>query len=580
MKAPPRFFKPLFAILLSAFVAACGGSGGTPEPKRLNLSGTAAVGAALAEATVTVKCATGGGTTATDVNGDYTLSLADAELPCVIQVVGDAGGISVTLHSVAEQGTGSNGEVSAVANVTPLTEMIVAQLVGALPGEFFESFSSSTNITAAQLTLATGAILEALKAYTGIDVTAIDPFKATLVAASSENTGNTYDQLLDQLGEKISLESLGVVVTQIANAASNESTETNTETTTLADVMTGVDAGAMPYCPQAISGKYRVLQYDGRTYVVQIDFKNLTYNRPDGTPLFTMAPLDAAKPCEFTVAGVSDAGHSVSFTFAMGANGGGIYRIVNATTGGSSVGYIFPAQSHSIASLKGQWTLLLSGRYDGQWEHVLSRITVGNDGAAVACDYDTIENPECIDPENLTISARTDGGFSVSQVDSTSAAQAWMFVAPNGGVTLFGTNNPTGDLAAFDRTHFVATRATKLALPQVDSVSRISEAQVRVGASYSTSFSRDAITNTDVNAETSTVTRRLESNGRIDQVRYNFPIDGVRFRPAGTSVVDGVTLTFFDTLQLPLATGTLVTINTNPVSISQPHLFSLATGRP
>src|SRR5689334_18910701 len=130
---------------LAALVAACGGGGGggsvattappppPPPQASLQVSGTAAVGAALANAPVQAKCATGSGTATTAADGSYSISIVGGALPCLVKVTGSADGETVTLHSVADSGTtnAADAVTSAKANATPLTELIITQLTGA-----------------------------------------------------------------------------------------------------------------------------------------------------------------------------------------------------------------------------------------------------------------------------------------------------------------------------------------------------------------------------------------------------------------------------------------------------------------
>lgn len=83
------------------------------------LSGTAATGAALASAAVTVSCAQGSATTLTDGGGNYRVSV-NAALPCVITVA--SGGTS--LHSLAYAG--------GTFNTTPETELMLVYLAAQL----------------------------------------------------------------------------------------------------------------------------------------------------------------------------------------------------------------------------------------------------------------------------------------------------------------------------------------------------------------------------------------------------------------------------------------------------------------
>ncbi|HSW18842.1 MAG TPA: hypothetical protein VLJ86_16595 [Ramlibacter sp.] len=582
--------KNSFAVCaVAALVAGCLGggddapaAGGTTPPVGLKLSGTAAVGAALASAPVDVKCAAGGGTATTNASGAYELTLQDATLPCIISVTGTVNSATVVLHSVAPSGTGA----TAVANVTPLTEMIVAQLTGASPAEIFASFGAGTAISGQQLQTATATLLAALKTATGIDATAIDPFTAALVPVSSANaTGNGYDQLLDSLGNKVTVESLPVVVAQIA-AASSATTAGATPPTTLGDVMAGVDAGTMPNCPSVISGKYRTLDYWGRTRIRQIDFKALKFTSPDNVIDFDIA-IDPAKPCEFVASGpvtVDSVDEQHSVKIVMGPEGAGAYNYTatNDTATRVTTGYVFPAQAHAYSSLVGDWTYVQSGYFPfdegggGEMENILGRLSLSGARVVTACEYDSLSNPTCQpDALPLGMTDRADGGFTLTQSGSD-VAQMYAFRAPNGTLTVFATTNPDGARGTdVEQTHFVATRAAKLSLPAVNTVTPFWDAELRRSAPgvFATTLG-DAGSNTvtAVDAATSTVTRTRSSDGRIDTVTYNSPIDGTRLRAAGTFN----SVPFRGALQMPLPAGLTVSTDVD----SDAHFFVISVRHP
>jgi hypothetical protein len=103
------------ALATSALVA-CGGGGGSPKG---TVSGTAAVGAALANATVQLTCKSGAGSTTANANGAYSASF-QFEGPCSISATSGA----ITLNSFAA-GSGT-------FNVTPLTQLLLSYLAGEL----------------------------------------------------------------------------------------------------------------------------------------------------------------------------------------------------------------------------------------------------------------------------------------------------------------------------------------------------------------------------------------------------------------------------------------------------------------
>ena len=566
--------KSTTACAAALVIAGCGGGGGSDgggssaPAASVQLNGTAATGAALANASVSAKCVTGSGSATTDANGIYTLKLEGGALPCIIQVSGTQGGVAVTLHSLAEAGSTN----AAVANVTPLTEMIVAQLSARLPAELFAAFGSGTPVSTETLTAATQAVLSALKAATGIDLGSIDPFKATLVAATTgaPGAGNAYDKLLDQLGDKIGNEALAQVVNQIAIAAAAGAAGG------LGEVMSSVENGHLAGCPVAMSGKYRALDFFGGSSVRQLDFKAMKYNMADGQPLYDIT-ADPAKPCEFVASGVVQ-GTQRSVVVVIGPAGIGAYRSLNLGTGGSSVGYIFPVQTHAASVLAGDWTFLQSGFWtnDG-FSHDVGQFTFKADGKVDVCEYDaswascTLETQD-----NLSVAARaSDGGFDFN--DGTgSVASMYGYRGPNGSLNFFGTTNAAGLDTVEEQAHFVLTRPQKLSVPAVGTAVKYWDVLFnQSGSIRTTSLTQDSNTVTHVNG--SVVNRVRASDGRVDEMHYNQPRDGMRHRMAGTW--NGAP--FASIYQLPInGAGFSVAINSVPTGPSQAHIYGVSLTRP
>ncbi len=110
-----------FAIMIMAITAGCGGGGGggvVPQAASTpSVSGTAATGAAIAGATVTLKDSAGNTRTATTAS-DGTFSIATGTLtpPFLLVVTSPSG----TFYSVS-----ADANTVATVNITPLTDLIV-----------------------------------------------------------------------------------------------------------------------------------------------------------------------------------------------------------------------------------------------------------------------------------------------------------------------------------------------------------------------------------------------------------------------------------------------------------------------
>jgi hypothetical protein len=103
-------------FLAAVALTACGGGG---NPALGSVSGTAAIGAPLANASIQLACKNGSGSATANANGAYSAAF-NFDGPCAITASSGA----VTIHSFAA-GTGTY-------NVTPLTQLLLSYLAGQL----------------------------------------------------------------------------------------------------------------------------------------------------------------------------------------------------------------------------------------------------------------------------------------------------------------------------------------------------------------------------------------------------------------------------------------------------------------
>lgn len=196
------------ALAGSSLLAACGGGSDTPAPPAL--SGTAAVGLPIVGGSVSVKCAGGSALSATTTaSGGWNTTLSGQTLPCAVEVSsGTVGGASSTAiyHSIAL--------TAGTVNITPLTSLVVASVLGASPATWFSSpvftaFNASTVNTA----------LNTLKTQLGLSAAlgAADP----LTTAFAANGSDALDKLLDALSD--ALTGAGLNYAALLAAAQNNS---------------------------------------------------------------------------------------------------------------------------------------------------------------------------------------------------------------------------------------------------------------------------------------------------------------------------------------------------------------------
>ena len=198
------FFIPLL-------LTACGG-GTVGSTSSGTLSGVAAVGTPINGGTINVICAAGSAlTTTTDSSGNWQTTLAGQTLPCAVEVsVGKIGSVpnSTTYHSIAT----STGTV----NVTPLTELLVANLTQSDPAAWYAGLSSSAKPLAVVNQSQVNAALSFLSgALPGLPIRDYNPITTSFTPVS----GNVSDDMLTAL--KTALANNSSTLTVLLSVVSN-----------------------------------------------------------------------------------------------------------------------------------------------------------------------------------------------------------------------------------------------------------------------------------------------------------------------------------------------------------------------
>ena len=187
-------------------LAACGGDGGgggsavaPPAVSPGVLSGTAATGAALANANVAITDSSGTSpceqaVITTTGLGSYSCTLKAGKTAPFFVVVTDPTGNTAPMVSV-QSTTPAAGQALTV-NVTPLTTAIVAQL--SADGNALSVVSSKTVDAAALRQVTANVVAQLANVLTSLGVPAgYDPFSTSISAATGTNVGNTADLVLE-----------------------------------------------------------------------------------------------------------------------------------------------------------------------------------------------------------------------------------------------------------------------------------------------------------------------------------------------------------------------------------------------
>lgn len=147
------------ALLLSACGGGGGGGGGTTAAASSVITGTAAAGAPII-GKVTVKDSLGAQKTVDiEADGTYRVDVAGMTGPFLFRAAGTVGGRDVAYVSAA-----TSADVGNTINITPFTDLIVANIAGMAAEQYFTNNNpSATTLTASELSTATTTLTTRLK---------------------------------------------------------------------------------------------------------------------------------------------------------------------------------------------------------------------------------------------------------------------------------------------------------------------------------------------------------------------------------------------------------------------------------
>ncbi len=529
-------------------LVACGGSdsvdaptGAAPAtpPTAITIAGTAVKGAALSGATVSIKCATGTASATSSADGRYSISMTGATLPCVLKVTGTEGSI---FHSLVA-GTSSTGTY--VANISPLTELLVSNVAGTAPSTYFTTFGSSSTVAPTTVEQAMTYVQTAL---TGIaDLSGVNPLTDTLVV------GNALDQKIDTL--MATLAAAGVTLDQVTTAI--------VENPTAPTVVAAPLAPPASACAWLRSGKYRMIspaETDPlwRFHVVQVDAASLKVTEQDGV----VRTVTSDGACQFTL----DDAESVNKIVV--ASGGLliVHSESKADPTDRSISIGLPEQVLPISDFAGTWHMAgwdpASGSGTPGYVAQTEEVTIDSTGQVTAlssCLGLAACVPE-VGPLPKLVANATKGGFDLIE-SGASSGRAALFK------TLAGQS--VFVLLADDGQVIVGTRKAPLAsLPAVGTQSAFRQFTVNSSGAV-TPLSEDSITVLAVDDAAKTVTRKLTSTNRVDMQAYDKPRNGLRYRAADSCTVDNAPVTCAEYVQLPLpGIGAVLTLSvgTSPMS--------------
>jgi len=531
----------------------CGGSDdSTPTPPptltptSITIGGTAVKGAALASAAVTVKCGAGTGTTTTAANGAYTVAITSGALPCIVKVVAGDG---TTYHSLVS-GTGNTGTFT--ANLSPLTEMVVAQLTGTAPATFFGAFGSTSTVPTTGVATANSYVQTALAGLT--DLAGVNSLTDALIV------GNTLDQKIDAVGA--GLTAAGLSLAQVTTAIAANPAAPGVVAFPLAKSATD--------CAWLKSGKYRIIDRQSvdpksRFESVQINATALTVINGGNE----VTALTSDGDCQFNI---NDSDGTLK---VLVSSGGMLVVHFQSKTVAADRAVILgiPEQTLPVSELAGTWNV-------ASWEPVsipnAGSIVAGNVEITVDATGQITATKQCVGLSACASGAapfakfvtNTTGGFDLVE-GGTVVGRLFMFKTTAGrkvAILLDGENS----LA-------IAVPKETLALPAVGTVTRFRNLQINGNDSVS-ALTEDSNTVTAVDPVAKTATRLSASNSRVDTLAYDKPRDGLRYRVGNSCTINNVLMVpaCAEIVQVPLSgMGVTLTLSAAPQPTQQFYQWSV-----
>ena len=439
-----------------AALTACGGSGSGSDPslvtaeanvaQPLTLTGSALTGSSAAVSAVEARCNGGQGSTSSVSSGDgsYRIELAAGALPCALRLIAADG---AALHSVA-----FGDASSARANISPVTELVLARAAGGPPASVFSAAVAPLTLKASDVQAATTAVTDMLTAA-GVTLPAgVDPLAGAL-AVPAGASGSLLDAALSALQSQ-----LAATNTRFADLVTSVSRQSPEVLATSLSATASVPADlllrpAAPNCGALHSGRYRLVAHaddaatvsSGQPYateVISFDAANLKVTNADGG----VESLTPAGDCRYTLPQGGGATASAA---------GVLLAQIGAAPYRGAV--LFPEQTHAVAELAGEWNSVALDRTEtnGPVHLTSSTLVLDANGKLLSgqfCDALTTgcETLSGADLPDLRIKLNSAGGFDL--VNATDAFTDRLFAyRAGGGELMLVSLSSAGHVAYYTR---------------------------------------------------------------------------------------------------------------------------------
>lgn len=569
--------KPLGLALATAtlfVMSGCGGGDGSPQAgstaPATTFNGTTATGAAMAGATVSINCTVGSGTTTTATNGTYSKDLTGVTLPCALQVTSSDG--ATVLYSITTPATSSSN--AQVANVTPLTQLLVASLAGTDPATFFANFSANTGmVTAASVSTAQIAVLTTL-GNAGMDLTSVtDLLTGSLIAATPGTSGNAYDTVLDALNALLvasgtTMATLTTAVAAASPAASTTTASTNAPSLPPAQMLKVADSN----CSALRSGDYwAITPTQGGT--ISNQFFSGSYNASTRTAVNFVGDstvLSANGTCQYLAAdGVSDVVVSqAGIAVTRYVDGDGVYRL----------GLAIPKQTVAVTDLAGTWSTLNFVMNDAGTNYESSTTTLSISSTGLVSNFSdcrgAVAASQCSPVTNdISFRGNSDGALDIVDTTVGNTGRVFAYRAGSGNLVMVVVDSD-GTLSFF-------TKQRTLTLPVMGSVNpkswSVRSSNVLVTSPLSIGYTTTVTGLDTTGSYTRTQNTSAGTADYSETIVINNPRNGYNFRAAASGVASTVSGT--TTIRERTSLG-LVGIGISVQSVPSLNAFQVTVDQP
>lgn len=242
--------------LISLGLIGCSGGGGSTSAAApattaaaTTITGTAAAGAPII-GTVNIKDSKGAVKTATiAADGKYTVDVASMTGPFIFKAMGTVGGRHVSLVSAA-----TADDVGKTINITPFTDLIVANIAGKAAELYFDKGSpEAEKLTTAELSKEKDALTARLKPILSAMGIA-DSFDLLRTAFSANHSG--FDGVMDVVKVEVNPETAEALITNVVTRQQiTDNLASRADTTAIASPPAGTDMTAVVTDLQAIEAQ-------------------------------------------------------------------------------------------------------------------------------------------------------------------------------------------------------------------------------------------------------------------------------------------------------------------------------------